>query len=133
MARPSGEWAPSRQGATPAGFAFLYAIDLVITGAISLGDFLVLFAYYAQVAFAALSLGALWFELQGAAARLSRVFSLLDLPVEEDAPSAVALAPLSEGVRFESVSYRHTDGTLAVEDVSFCAAGSPLARRARRL
>ncbi|MCZ7620562.1 MAG: hypothetical protein M5U32_20465 [Myxococcota bacterium] len=71
-------------GGALAGWAFLYTIDLVISGALSRGDFLVVFAYFSQTAFAALTLGTLWFELQGAAAGLDRVFWLLDLPSEVD-------------------------------------------------
>ena len=106
-------------GAALAGYAFLHSIDLVIGGALSPGDFLVVFTYYAQAAIAALSLGALWFELQGASAGLERVFGLLDLPAEGDAAGAAELPPIRHGVRFEHVSYRHADGTLAVDDVSF--------------
>jgi ABC-type multidrug transport system fused ATPase/permease subunit len=108
-------------GAALAGYAFLHSIDLVIGGALSRGDFLVVFTYYTQAAIAALSLGSLWFELQGASAGLERVFGLLDLPAESDGAAAPALAPLREEVRFEHVSYRHADGTLAVDDVSFAA------------
>jgi ABC-type multidrug transport system fused ATPase/permease subunit len=108
-------------GAALAGYAFLHSIDLVIGGALSRGDFLVVFTYYVQAALAALALGTLWFELQGAAAGLERVFGLLDLPAEEEAPGVPDLPPIREEVRFERVSYRHADGTLAVDDVSFAA------------
>jgi ABC-type multidrug transport system fused ATPase/permease subunit len=108
-------------GGALAGWAFLYTIDLVIQGALSRGDFLVVFAYFTQAAFAALTLGSLWFELQGAAAGLERVFWLLDLPAETDPPGAHRLAPIREEIRYENVSYRHSDGTLAVDGVSFSA------------
>ncbi len=108
-------------GGALAGWAFLYTIDLVISGALSRGDFLVVFAYFSQTAFAALTLGTLWFELQGAAAGLDRVFWLLDLPSEVDPPGARPLAPIRDGVRYESVAYRHSDGTLAVDGISFSA------------
>jgi ABC-type multidrug transport system fused ATPase/permease subunit len=106
-------------GAALAGFAFLYAADLVIAGEISRGDFLVVFAYYAQAAFAGVSLGALWFELQGAAAGLDRAFALLDMPPESDPPDAAPLPRIQRGFRLEDVGYRHPDGTLALEGVSF--------------
>ncbi len=108
-------------GGLLASWAFLYTIDLVIAGTLSRGDFLVVFAYFTQAAFAALSLGTLWFELQGAAAGLSRVFRLLDLPSEADVAGAGTLAPILGEVRYEHVSYRHGDGTLAVDGVSFSA------------
>ena len=106
-------------GAAVAGFAFFHSADLVITGSISRGDFLVVFAYFVQAALAALSLGSLWFDLQGAAAGLERAFFLMDLPAERDAPAAQPLAPLRTSIRFEDVRYRHQDGTLAVDGVCF--------------
>ena len=108
-------------GAAVAGYAFFHAANLVIAGSLSRGDFLVVFAYFVQTALAALSLGTLWFDLQGAAAGLERTFFLMDLPGEADAPGARPLAPIRSEIRFESASYRHPDGTLAVDGVSFAA------------
>jgi ABC-type multidrug transport system fused ATPase/permease subunit len=106
-------------GSVLAGWAFLHTAGLVIDGALSRGDFLVVFTYYAQAAFAALSLGTLWFDLQGAAAGLTRAFWLLDLPSETDPPDVPPLAPVRRSVRFQDVAYRHPDGTPALEGVSF--------------
>jgi ABC-type multidrug transport system fused ATPase/permease subunit len=108
-------------GGALAGWAFLHTIDLVIAGTLSRGDFLVVFTYFTQAAIAALSLGTLWFELQGAAAGLGRVFWLLDLPSEADVPDAGELGPILHDVRYENISYRHSDGTLAVDGVTFSA------------
>jgi ABC-type multidrug transport system fused ATPase/permease subunit len=100
-------------------WALLHSADLVIAGTLSRGDFLVIFTYYAQAALAALALGAVWFDLQDAAAGLARVFWLMDLPAESEARGAPALPRIREGVRFADVRFRHADGTLAVDGVSF--------------
>jgi ABC-type multidrug transport system fused ATPase/permease subunit len=105
-------------GSALAGFAFLYTADLVITGSLSRGDFLVVFTYFAQAALAALALGTLWFELQGAAAGLARVFWLLDLPAESDPPGARDLPRIREGVRFEAVGHHYPDGTPSLDGVT---------------
>jgi ABC-type multidrug transport system fused ATPase/permease subunit len=106
-------------GGLLAGFALLRSADLVIAGSLSRGDFLVAFTYLVQAGLAALVLGTLWFRLQGAAAGLERAFWLFDLPAEEDPPGARPLDPLRRGVRFEQVSFRHADGTPALEDIDF--------------
>jgi ABC-type multidrug transport system fused ATPase/permease subunit len=98
--------------------AFLYVVDLVIRDAISVGDFTLLLAYYVQVAYFAVELGALWIRVQGEAPGLHRVFFLMDLPGETDAPGAKPLPPLREGVRLEDVSVRFGDGTEALRDVT---------------
>ena len=98
--------------------AFLYVVDLVIEGAISVGDFTLLLATFLQIGFFAVELGALWIRVQGAAPGLHRVFFLMDLPGEQDPPGARPLPPLREGIRLEDVSYRYPDGTPALEDVN---------------
>ena len=106
-------------GSAVAGYAFFHSANLVIEGSLSRGDFLVVFAYFVQAAIAAVSLGTLWFDLQGSAAGLERAFALMDLPSEADLPGAQTLPPIRGGIRFENASYRHADGTLAVDGVGF--------------
>lgn len=108
-------------GSIVVGWAILHATELVITGAMSRGDFLVIFTYFVQATIAAITLGALWFDLQSAAAGLERVFFLMDQPGEHDAPDARPLATLRDGIRFDRVGYRYPDGTRALEDISFAA------------
>jgi ABC-type multidrug transport system fused ATPase/permease subunit len=97
--------------------AILYAIDLVIDGVISRGDFVLFISYFLIIAGAAIEVGALWFRVQSSAAGLHRVFFLMDLPSEVDAPGATALETVREGVRMEAVSFRYEDGTEAVAQV----------------
>ncbi len=100
------------------GRAFLYVADLVITGAISRGDFGVLIGYFFQMFFYAIELGALWIRVQRGAAGLARVFFLMDLPAERDAPGARELPRLARAVSIEDASYRYPDGTEALAGVS---------------
>ena len=106
-------------GSVVVGWAILHATDLVITGTMSRGDFLVIFTYFVQATIAAITLGALWFDLQGASAGLERVFFLMDQPSDCDAAGARPLPALQRGVRFEGVGFRYPDGTSALHDVSF--------------
>jgi len=113
--------------------AFLYVVDLVIAGQITVGDSTLLFTYLVQIGFFAVELGALWIRLQTSAPGLHRVFFLMDLPSERDPEDAIALPPARSegagasapagdaGVRFEAVSFHFADGTRALDDVSLHA------------
>jgi ABC-type multidrug transport system fused ATPase/permease subunit len=105
-------------GVALAATSFLYVTDLVIEEQISVGDFTLLFTYFAQILIASVDLGALWIRLQGAAAGLNRVFFLMDLPGEAEAAGDRVLESVREGVRFEEISYAYPDGTEALHDVS---------------
>jgi ABC-type multidrug transport system fused ATPase/permease subunit len=99
--------------------AFVRVTDLVIAGALSAGDFALIFTYFFQIAGYALALGTIWMQVQGSAAGLGRVFALMDLPVERDAPGARELPPVRQGVRFEDVHFRYADGSEALRGISF--------------
>jgi ABC-type multidrug transport system fused ATPase/permease subunit len=113
-------------GSIVVGYALMHAAGLVIDGTLTRGDFLVIFAYYVQATIAAVTLGALWFDLQDAAAGLERVFFLMDQPPERDADGARAFPGLREGLVCERVGYCYPDGTRALEDVSFTARAGTL-------
>ena len=100
------------------GFVFLYVTDLVIQGALSPGDFAVLFIYFLLIVGSCVDLGALWIRLQESSIGLHRVFFLMDLPGEKDHPGAKPLPPVREGLRIENVSLDYPDGTCALRDVS---------------
>ena len=97
---------------------FSYVAGLVIEGELSRGDFLLLFTYYLMLAFTCIELGSLWLRVQDAAAGLSRVFFLMDLPSEQETPGAVALAPLRRELRIEDAHFAWPDGTPALRGVS---------------
>jgi ABC-type multidrug transport system fused ATPase/permease subunit len=98
--------------------AYLYVVDLVIHGQISVGDFTLLFTYFAQIGFFAVEIGALWIRVQGSAPGLHRVFFLMDLPGEKDSPVPRPLPRVREGVRLDAVDFDYPDGTPALRDVS---------------
>jgi ABC-type multidrug transport system fused ATPase/permease subunit len=113
-------------GAIVVGWALLHAADMVIGGELTRGHYLVIFTYFVQSAIAAVTLGALWFDLQGAAAGLERVFFLMDQPAERDADGARPFPGLRDALRFEHVRFRYPDGTPALDDVSFEARAGTL-------
>jgi ABC-type multidrug transport system fused ATPase/permease subunit len=98
-------------------YAFYYVSDLVITGRISLGDFGLLFSYFLVLTFACVEVGALWLRVQESAAGLDRVFFLMDLPGETDAPGVRAFPPLRESLHIDRASYVYPDGSVALRDV----------------
>jgi ABC-type multidrug transport system fused ATPase/permease subunit len=112
-------------GAAVVGWALMHTANLVIAGTLTRGDFLVIFTYFVQAAIAALTIGSLWFDLQGASAGLERVFFLMDQPAERDDTGARPFPGLRHALRFEDVGFRYPDGTRALDGVSFEArAGS---------
>ncbi len=100
-------------------WVFLEIVDLVIGGAISLGDFSVLFTYFVQIGVFAVMLGSLWFTLQTAAPGLERVFFLMDLEPERDPSLARDLPRARRALAFEDVDFAWPDGTPALRGVSF--------------
>jgi len=100
-------------------WVFLEIVDLVIAGAISLGDFSVLFTYFIQIGVFAVMFGSLWFTLQTAAPGLQRVFFLMDLEPERDLDGARDLPRVHESLRFDDVEFAWPDGTPALRGISF--------------
>jgi ABC-type multidrug transport system fused ATPase/permease subunit len=63
-----------------------------------------------------------WGRTQDIAIGLERVFELLDLePEVSDAPDAIALAPVEQGVTFRQVSFRYLADRPVLEQVDFTA------------
>jgi ABC-type multidrug transport system fused ATPase/permease subunit len=91
--------------------------DLVIAGQLSTGDFALLITYFIQAGTYSVILGTLWLRVQNAASGLQRVFALMDLPGEEDAPGAPALPPLRRELRLLDVHFSYEDGTQALDGV----------------
>ncbi len=101
--------------------ALFYVMDLVIEEKISRGDFALLFTYFLQIFFYAADVGALWIRLQGSAAGLYRVFSLMALPGEKDPPGAFPLPPFLQELRFEGVHFAYSPERPVLRGVSFAA------------
>lgn len=99
------------------GTGFLYVIDQVVDGRLTLGDFTLLFTYFMQAAIHAINLGTLWPSVQGSAAGLQRVFELMDIspPVE---PTQTTLSRPEPVLRLEDVHFDYA-GATALRGVSF--------------
>jgi ABC-type multidrug transport system fused ATPase/permease subunit len=104
-------------GAAIAAAAFFYVGGLVIDGALSPGDFMLLMAYFGLLAFVSVDIGALWLRLQDAASGLERVFALMDVPGESDAGGA-PVARLQRELALEGVAVNAPNGARVLEDVT---------------
>ena len=108
-------------GAVPAvvllGLVAYTAIELVVYGEISAGDFGLLLTYYVALVAASVSFGALWIRIQENAAGLKRVFFVMDLPNEEDPVDATVCPPLRSSLRIDAVHFDYPDGTPALRGV----------------
>jgi ABC-type multidrug transport system fused ATPase/permease subunit len=106
-------------GALLVGRVFLYVGDQIIDGSLSAGDVGVLIPYFSAIAYSAGDMGSLWFNVQGNAAGLNRVFWLMDLPSEQDPPHAKPLPRVRDSVRVDHVSFEYDAGHKVLTDVSF--------------
>ena len=104
-------------GAILLGYVAYSAIELVVHGAISAGDFGLLMTYFIALISAAFGFGSLWIRIQENAAGLHRVFFVMDLPSEQDAPDPTPCPELREVVRIEAAHFDYPDGTPALRGV----------------
>jgi ABC-type multidrug transport system fused ATPase/permease subunit len=98
--------------------AFFFISERVIEGALSPGDFTLMFGYFYQIGGYASALGRMWIDVQGNTAGLNRVFFLMDVPGEQDAKGARPLPPVRQGIALEHVRFAYAGGALALDDVS---------------
>ncbi len=102
-------------------YAYFVAIDGVIAGELSRGDFGLLTTYFFHVVASAQMLGSLWFSVQASAAGLHRVFFLMDMPGEIDDPSAEELGPVSDCIEIDRVDFAYPDGTTVLKNIGLRA------------
>ncbi len=105
-------------GAAIVAVAFFQVGGLVIDGALSRGDFVLLLAYFGLLAFACLDLGALWLRLQDAASGLERVFALMDLPGESDGARGAPVARLERALALDGVAVALPSGAPLIEGIT---------------
>ena len=103
------------------GYAYFVAIDGVIAGELSRGDFGLLITYFFHIMISSQMLGALWYRVQASAAGLNRVFFLMDLPGEADQPDGLDLPGIRHGIEMEGVDFSYPDGTPVLREVSLKA------------
>lgn len=101
------------------GTAFLYVIDQVVDGRLTVGDFALLFTYFVQAGLHAMNLGTLWVSVQGNAAGLQRVFELMDYAPPAEHADATLPRPRPE-LRLDDVHFDYA-GVPALRGVSFDA------------
>lgn len=93
-----------------------------IQGTLTLGE-LVAFANYISMAFfPIIALGAMMAFIATAGASATRVFEILDAPVEiSEKPDAVPLPPIQGRIEFDRVTFRYLkEGPPVLDEISFC-------------
>ncbi len=98
-----------------------YGGTLVINGDLSLGELVAFNSYLAFLLFPILTIGFQASGIPRAGASASRVFELLDEPVEvNDAPGARELLPISGHVEFRNIHFRYPgNSTETLRGISF--------------
>jgi ATP-binding cassette, subfamily B, bacterial len=98
---------------------FLYGGKLVIDGRLTIGSLVMIMAYHGRLLAPVQNLMGLHTSLVSGGVSLSRLFELLDTPVEvHDNPNAVTLEKTRGDIVFENVSFRYEDAPV-LDDVSF--------------
>lgn len=108
----------SRTGSTLLGFlAFFLISSRVVEGVLTPGDYGVLFYYYLWLAGTVTALPTVWLRLQHSIPGIRRVFFIMDLP-SEIARGGRDVGRINKGFRLDDVSYRYSDGRLALDSIS---------------
>ncbi len=97
------------------------ATDRLFAGALSVGDFGILFGYFGQIVGSSRAIGQVWIELQDNVVAMGRVAELLDAPADHEPEAPARIRDMREGVRFEQVGFSYPDGHRALVDISFAA------------
>lgn len=107
---------------TAAGTAATLAIGTrhVLSGALSLGELLLVMAYLAQLYSPLTTISRKVASIQSHLASLDRAFALLDVAHEvPERPQALAIARARGGVTFSNVAFGYSDERQILHDVSF--------------
>ena len=99
---------------------FLYGGKLVIDEVMTIGALVAFMAYHLRLLAPIQNLLGLYIELATARVSLSRVFELLDTPVEvTERPQAVAFETVAGDVEFDNVTLEHDRESVVLDSVSF--------------
>lgn len=98
-------------------FTFIVA-GKIIDGQYTLGDYGVMFFNYLYMSGSMAVLSQLWIRIQDNVVGVRRVFALMDLAAETD-KGTQTLAPVTQGVKAQSVGLVYPDGRKALEGVDF--------------
>jgi len=126
MARLRGLIIPVMAGATGAGTLIVLFLGgrLVIEGVITLGDFVAFSGYLAMLVWPTAIMGWILTMMQRGASSMSRLNSILSAePAVADAPDAVPLEDVRQGIELRNVSFGYNDGKLLDGISCFIASG----------
>lgn len=98
-------------------YVFFDVAEATIIGAMSPGDYAVLFTYFIGMVVSVNVLGTLWFNLQNNVVGMRRVFQVLDAKIDSDYHGTKIAEPINR-VRIDNVSFHYPDGTSALSRVS---------------
>jgi ATP-binding cassette subfamily B protein len=98
---------------------FLYGGNMVIDGVLSMGSLVALMAYHLRLLAPVQGLLGTYTNLVAGGVSLSRLFELLDTPVEvEDAGRQLSASVRGE-IEFDSVTFRHDRDNVVLDGISF--------------
>lgn len=98
----------------------ILAASEVVSGAMTIGDLVLINAYMIQLFIPLNFLGFVYREIKNSLANIEQMFRLLDTnPGVADADDAAELQPNGGGIRFENVSFGYKDNRSILKDVSF--------------
>ena len=98
-------------------YLFILVTDDVIAGALSPGDYAVLFGLLFVLADISITFGTYWIEMQKNVAAVRRVFFFIDFTNEADRISQ-PLARIRKGITLDDVSFSYPDGRRALTNVN---------------
>lgn len=97
--------------------SFILITDDVIAGALSLGDYAVLWGMFVLLGYNASAIGLYWIELQKNVAAVRRVFFFIDYTAEVERPLQ-PMAPLANAITFDDVSFSYPDGRVGLSQIN---------------
>ena len=111
---------PSSVLALSTAIVFLYGGILVIDGHLSVGSLVAFMAYHMRLLSPVQSLLGIYTNLLTGGVALSRVFEVLDAPVEvQESAHAVPLKEVRGAIDFDGVSFRYSENVPVIDRVSF--------------
>ena len=100
--------------------AIVFVATKVVNGELSIGDYGVVFFYFAFLAGPAYFISRVWIDMQQHITGVRRVFAMMDLPVEQDLGDR-ELARIERGVSIREAGFVYPDGRRALQNVNLNA------------
>jgi ATP-binding cassette subfamily B protein len=111
---------PSSVLAFSTAIVFLYGGKLVIDGRLTVGGLVAFMAYHMRLLSPVQSLLGIYTSLLTGGVALSRVFEVMDAPVEvQESPQARPLDHVRGTIDFERVNFRYSENVPVIDQVSF--------------